>query len=708
MAVQPAHALEHEVHWAQVRDQEVEVDVEGLLGHLTGDHDVRPARPVPGGAEPVQQVAVLPGPVEVDEACVGDGDRLVPEALPQPVGGLQDPVDGVADDQRAAAVGEFGGEAVDKCVEFVVERLQVNGAPPGGVRGGPSDQGRMPRRDGGEQRITGFLRGHFGLGRRSAVGLHQGPPGRGRQRRRQHDHRHPVRTQPGEHPLQVGVHVGVVGVHFVDHDDLAGEREVAQCEMPVLETGEQHLVDGADREGGEQALLASAQPLVGDQPGVLPPRPVPGPLRPVRVHGRDPAPVGGHHARVLVVERGLRVGEEDRSIPVRGQVVQPRGETGEHRVGGRAGRQRDVASAGAGPGGEDLGDGERGLRLALAHRRLDHQQPRRGQFTRQPDGLLLDRPRRPPGGQLEAGFEQFLRPLRRVRRIPGGREVQPLPGGLDALRLRTGALLREVGEEIGIAGDPVGHDDDAGQEHLDGLRQLGALDRPQYVDCSEYCRARVEQLELHIAPQLFARPGCTDQVLAQFEVVQLPVSRRHPVVPTDDHRQLPGGPVLPLVPLHQPFLEDQLTGEPVRGGAPVVPVLLRITHRQPGRPHVLGEPVDLTRERGRGLPDVVHGRQPHGELPRQYLAASERVGDQLPYVPGKPPVPQQPGDGPAVRHVPPQRHPPGGVPVGLGPDGASGTGEARGQFRTGRRSSHAAIQQGLWLCPDRTTVSDRI
>ncbi len=194
-------------------------------------------------------------------------------------------------------------------------------------------------------------------------------------------------------------------MHLVDHDDLAGEREVAQGEMPVLETGEQHLVDRPDREGGEHALLASAQPLVGDQPGVLPPCAMPGTLRPVRVHSRDPAPVGGHQARVLVVEGRLRMGEEERPVPVRGKVVQPCGEAGKHRVGGRAGRQRDVAPAGAGPGGEDLGDGERGLRLPLAHRCLDHQQPRRGQFARQPDGLLLDRARCRPDGQLEAGFE---------------------------------------------------------------------------------------------------------------------------------------------------------------------------------------------------------------------------------------------------------------------------------------------------------------
>ena len=51
-------------------------------------------------------------------------------------------------------------------------------------------------------------------------------------------------------------HVGVVGVHLIDDEDLAGESEQAQGLVLARQNGEQRLVDRADPEVREQGTLA--------------------------------------------------------------------------------------------------------------------------------------------------------------------------------------------------------------------------------------------------------------------------------------------------------------------------------------------------------------------------------------------------------------------------------------------------------------------
>ena len=73
------------------------------------------------------------------------------------------------------------------------------------------------------------------VGRRLLLLL--GPPSGG-QRRGEHHHRYAVGAQPRQHPVEVGVHVGVVSVGFVDHHDFAGEGEVAQGQVAAFQASE--------------------------------------------------------------------------------------------------------------------------------------------------------------------------------------------------------------------------------------------------------------------------------------------------------------------------------------------------------------------------------------------------------------------------------------------------------------------------------------
>lgn len=76
MTVEATHPLEKQVNGAEVADQEVKIDVQGLLGDLARHHDVPTGWPVlrlPRRSEEPEQGAVLLRPVEIDEGRVGDG-----------------------------------------------------------------------------------------------------------------------------------------------------------------------------------------------------------------------------------------------------------------------------------------------------------------------------------------------------------------------------------------------------------------------------------------------------------------------------------------------------------------------------------------------------------------------------------------------------------------------------------------------------------
>ena len=107
MAVQTSYALEDQVDRREIGDEQVEVDVEGLLDDLSG-HDDGPVRAPPGLAqrtEAVEEVLVLGEPVADGEAGVVETDVLA-ETLAQRLIGLLRASHRIADHQCAAAVGE--------------------------------------------------------------------------------------------------------------------------------------------------------------------------------------------------------------------------------------------------------------------------------------------------------------------------------------------------------------------------------------------------------------------------------------------------------------------------------------------------------------------------------------------------------------------------------------------------------------------------
>ena len=402
---------------------------------------------------------------------MGDGDRIIAEVFAQVGGGLVHASDGVADDQHAPALVEFLVQACGEGVEFVVQGLDEDVGGSSGELGGV--QARWRAGDcGGDERVGGGLGDLFVAFDLEAwafacVGLGQFTATLGGQGGGQDDDRDPVPAQPGQGTVEVGVHVRVVGVRLVDDDDLAGERQVAQGQVFALETGEEELVDGAHGEGGEHALLAAAQPAVCDEGRRA------GPVLAVGVGGQ--AGATAEIAGELLVEVGLGVGEEDGGgfLGHSGKVVQPVGEAGEHGVAGGHGGQRDEATAGAGQGGEDLRREQGRLGLALAHGGFDDHQSGAGHVPGGLDGLLLHGTWTCAVGQIEARGQEFGRGPRGVLGVPLVGKVEQTPGRFGALGVGA-ACAREVGEVVGVAGDPVGGDDQGGEQDLGGL---GELDR---------------------------------------------------------------------------------------------------------------------------------------------------------------------------------------------------------------------------------------
>lgn len=75
--MQTTDPLQHEIHRRKVRDKQIEVDIERLLGHLGSDHDATLSVTV-DGSEGLTEPVVVAQPVERDEARVTQRDRSTP------------------------------------------------------------------------------------------------------------------------------------------------------------------------------------------------------------------------------------------------------------------------------------------------------------------------------------------------------------------------------------------------------------------------------------------------------------------------------------------------------------------------------------------------------------------------------------------------------------------------------------------------------
>lgn len=59
-------------------------------------------------------------------------------------------------------------------------------------------------------------------------------------------------------------------MHLVEDDHLAGQREMPQGKVPAAQSADEDLVNRADDEGAEHALLTTGQPRVRDGRAALP------------------------------------------------------------------------------------------------------------------------------------------------------------------------------------------------------------------------------------------------------------------------------------------------------------------------------------------------------------------------------------------------------------------------------------------------------
>ncbi len=517
---------------------------------------------------------------------MGDGHRLRTETLPQALGCLQHPVHGVAYNQRAPTVPQFATEPVREYGQIVVEPFHRHLGTAARRSRGACGQHGTAGGHGGDQRVgvIGEMQRLRQL-RCLLPGVRGGqlPPSAGRQGRGEHHHRYAVGGKPFQYAIEVGVHIRVVGVDFVDHDDFARDGQMPQSQVTALEPGEEHLVDGAHREGGEQRLLPAPEPLMRVQSRRASRVGLSGrgqPLVTVQFDGGDGPGSGLRHPGPDLVERGLGMREDHRAGAVRGKTFQPAEQPGKHGVAGGPGRQGDQTAPGAGTGRQDLRRRERRLRLPLAHRRFDDQHAGGGHGTGHPYGFFLYGPDRGAVRQVEAVPEQVGRVLLRLLGPPRSRQVQPGPGGAETPVLSLFHLPRSLGarrrpgrgvvrEQIGGTGDPVGHDHDRGQRHLDGLGQTDGLPLLEPSLHPGPPRARVQQLVLHRAPDGLARPARTQQPGAGPEIVDLLVIGRRAVMPAGHDGELPGRPAAPSVALGQPLLYEELPGQPVRSHATV-------------------------------------------------------------------------------------------------------------------------------------------
>ena len=146
-------------------------------------------------------------------------------------------------------------------------------------------------------------------------------------------------------------------------------------------------------------------------------------------------------------------------------------------VGRGLGRQAKEQPARLAAVGKDLRGGQRRLRLAHPHLRLDDKQPRHRNVV----------------GCLQHGLLQTVGPKTKllvegcgihvaVGRFPRGCQIQPLPGTLHScgiIRFSPRFLHRDQREIGRIAGDPVRHGQQTGQQQFGGDGQ-----------CRQFCHVR--------------------------------------------------------------------------------------------------------------------------------------------------------------------------------------------------------------------------
>jgi hypothetical protein len=146
-------------------------------------------------------------------------------------------------------------------------------------------------------------------------------------------------------------------MHFVQHNDLAGQASQADEPMADTEDSKQRLVDRANSVRGEQRPLCTQEPAT-------------------RTHVTTGFWVvnGAHELAELVNQARLAMRQNELSDLILPHPSQVSLNANEHLVCGRLGRQTDEQARTPAHIARRFGDRQRGLRLPLAHGRFDNHQ----------------------------------------------------------------------------------------------------------------------------------------------------------------------------------------------------------------------------------------------------------------------------------------------------------------------------------------------
>ena len=445
-----------------------------------------------------------------------------------------------------------------------------------------------------------------------------------RQRGREQNHRNLIDTQPIQHPVQIGVHVGVIGVALVNDDHLSGQAQLPQHDMLLLQRRHEELVHRANHQVGQQPGLSSAEKRMNRQRAALFLR---------RQHAAL------FQRAEFLVELCLAMDQLHRHTDGVRLMGCPPGHARIHRVGRGLRRQEKRRAAQMKPVHQDLCRSQCGLCLSVPHGRFDDHNAGRWHRGRNLLRLLLDAVCRKPKALRE---KPRLPPC--FGHLPGPRQVQLLKRLCSALRV-IGAqrLVCRHQWKIGrIAGDPVRHDDKPRQNHL--RRQRAVWQRLLHL-----CQRPADQGALRLAPW---RIVCVDTAPAKrlrriiAERIAVSPALRLSMVCADNRRQA----------LAEAHLPQQLrTRRGMRDADLPRSALLRRV--QPLRLQQLlqlrtlaGDP---SLKNGRGFSNIVQQRRCNGHPIKQCAAQAQRLA-----VPRREPLGDQIGHhGRRIHQVNDQRQP---------------------------------------------------
>ena len=496
-----------------------------------------------------------------------------------------------------------------------------------------------------------------------------------KRRGKQHRRDSPI-AKPLQDHIQVLPHVQVVRVALVNHHNLVGQRKLPQREVPHVERAHQHLVDGAHHKVRQHALLPAVHPR-GDRRtlGLELAR-----IALASISHKAPVPPGlPHESLELLVQARLAMRKIDVLLfeaPVARKPVEPPSHAREHRVRRRHRGQRHADAAQSPTVRQELCGNQRGLRLALAHGRLDHQQTGVLRIPCNPLGSLLYGPRLNAGRQAKPITEELpkrlhtgplLRPWRGNTRLGPG-ALQPA-----AQRRNVHAVVHvadvEQRKQVAVARQPVADDHHARKQALHRNVKLQPREPAQpLVINPRKPRGIGHELVLGFLPGLVAlsAPPQREQVMAA--VMQARPCGKVPMMGTNDAGQRPHARYPATrrdIPAKVP-LQYQLAGNRMRRVP--LPHQIAIQHE----PRTLGLPGYAPRiapakrnalrlEHRRSLSNVMHAREEHQKGPGQCFVPAifpaDGPYDSLPRRLGKPAIPQPAGHPSGISQVHVQREP---------------------------------------------------